>query len=201
MVLSVSDSTIKVYNAALTRIGVPKVNSFLETSIASRTGNVMFEDILEAGLCEYPWRFATRRVTLIRSGSTPPGEFEGMYTIPTSVRHVQKVYEDDVRSAKFEIFEREVAVNVTATDTTVVSVDGTVMVSPSEWPGYFRQAFIKYLAGEIAMPITQDERLAAGLQQAGAMALAKAASRDSQSRTPPRVDTKMFIRQRRSRRA
>jgi len=31
----------------------------------------------------------------------------------------------------------------------------------------------------------------------GEQGLARAASRDSQSRTPPRIDTKLFIRQRR----
>lgn len=199
MVLSVSDSTIKVYNAALVRLGVPKIESFTDESISARTGSEMFEDVLESALCMYPWRFAMRRATLNRLGDTPPAPWEGLYDIPTEIRHVWKVYEDDYPSQNYEVYERRVAVNVTAAQTTAISVDGTAMIGPSSWPGYFRLPFITYLASQIAMPITQDERLAMALLDMGTTMLAKAASRDSQSRTPSRVDTKMFIRDRRKR--
>lgn len=201
MVLSVSDSTIKVANAALNLLGVRAITSFEENSIAGRTLNTAFEDALEEATTKYPWRFCTRRVVAQRDefdfNDNLPAPWTGGYVIPYSIRMVRTVYVDDV-VVPFDVFERYVAVMVGENSTSVVRVEGVVAVSPQYWPGHFRSAFIAFLAGKIAMPITHDERLADYWIKTGEELLARGASRDSQGRTQQRLNTKMFIRQRRT---
>ena len=50
------------------------------------------------------------------------------------------------------------------------------------------------------MPITQDKETAAFLAQQGETMMIKARSRDAQGRTSTRLDTKLFIKNRRTHR-
>lgn len=200
MVLSVSDSDIKVYNAALSLIGVRAIGAFTENSIAARTGNALYADTLSSVLADFPWRFATRRVEAVRLVDDPPQEWEGLYDIPSPLISARNVYENDT-SIEFDRFEGNVAVNIPSTSTSTIYVEGAVVVGPAAWPGYFTQPFTTYLAGVVCNPITKDERRGEALMNQGFTMLRRAASRDSQSRTSPRLDTKTFIRARRGGRA
>ena len=61
-------------------------------------------------------------------------------------------------------------------------------------------SFILQLAASIAMPITQDEQTAGFLNQEAERMMLRARSRDAQGRTPSRLDTKMFVKARRTHR-
>ncbi len=199
--LSASDSNTKIMNAALALIGANAITSFLDDSLEARTGNALFEDTLENALSMYPWRFAQRTVLLSRLSETPHDPWEGFYQIPGGMRVVRRVLvgTSTVHSdAEFDVFERRVAVKVASTSTELVYAVGTYMVDPGQWPGYFRLPFIQFLASVICVPITQDEDRADMLQRDAQNGFARGASRDSQGRTPQRLDTKSFIRARRS---
>ncbi len=197
--LSVSNSSIKVMNAALAQIGVPDIASFTENTLAAKTGNRLFADILEHELSAYPWRFARDRVALSRLSDTPPPPWTGLYQLPSSALVLHTIYVDDYID-KFDRFGYKIAVNVDSNSTSTVTAEYTNTISAGSWPGYFRRSFIMSLAAAIAMPITQDEQMALALQKESEIMMAKARSRDAQGRTPSRLDTKLFIKARRTHR-
>jgi len=196
MVLGVSDTDIKVFNAALAYLGIPEVESFVEGSATAATGNRLYSDALEEILAMYPWRFTMERGDLVRTADTPPEPWEGMYQLPSTAKNVRAVQIDGF-NAKFDVYGRLVAVMVQDTSTATVSADYSVMVTPSQWPGYFRQAFVLHLAARLAMPLTMDFDFAAQLDQRAQYQLAKAKNMDAQGRTQSKIDTKAFIRARR----
>ncbi len=196
---SVSNTSLKIMNAALAQIGVEEIESFSDTSLAAKTGNRLFSDILEHELSSYPWRFARDRVTLTRSAKTAPKPWTGLYRLPQSALVLHTVYIDDY-VGQFDRFGANVAVNVDSNSSSTVTAEITENVDASNWPGYFRRAFIMSLAAAISMPITQDDNMSMSLQKESEIMLAKAKSRDAQGRTPSRLDTKLFIKARRTHR-
>lgn len=194
--LSVSNSTIKVMNAALAELGVSPITSFSDNSIAARTGNALFADVLEACLAAYPWRFARDRREAPALPGPAPAPWSRRFSIPTSMITILSVYEDEQKIV-FDRFGQSITTMTTEGFAGSIWIEGTVSVTPDLWAGYFRRAFIVQLAADMAMPITQDENLAAFHGQRAAAFMAYAKSRDAQGRTPSRIDTKMFIRNRR----
>lgn len=198
--LSISNSTIKVMNAALVQIGVNSISSFLENSLAARTGNALFADILEAELAGYPWRFARDRVKLSLSDAPPPPPWSAVYQFPTGALAVHAVYEGDQKTI-FDRFGQKIVTMTPADPPREIWAEVTMTVGPDQWAGYFRRAFTLALASALVMPLTEDQSLAEKTAQVAAAAMAYARSRDAQGRTPSRIDTKAFVRARRGGRA
>ena len=197
--LSVSNSKIKVMNAALAELGVNPITSFLDNSIAARTGNALFDDVLEAALSGYPWRFARDRVQLTRLVAVAPPPWQTVWQLSNTALAVHAIYEDD-QQVLFDRFGQKIMTMTSETSTAQIWAEITAAVPPDQWAGYFRRAFILHLAAALAMPITQSDQMEQRLLMASREAMALAKSRDAQGRSPSRIDTKMFIRARRSRR-
>lgn len=196
--LSVSNSSIKVMNAALNELGIKPITAFTDNTLSARTGNVMFSDVLEEVLAGYPWRFARGQVQINRVPETAPKPWQTVWALPASALNVRQVFQDDYPIA-FDVFGRKVALDVPETTTSTIRAEVTLSVSPDAWPGYFRRAFIQHLAAALCMPLTQDERFSLQLREYAREAMLKAQSRDAQARTPSRLDVGTFRRVRRAR--
>jgi len=195
--LSVSDSDIKITNAALSLIGIPPIVSFVESSTTADAANRAYADTLEGVLAMYPWRFAQENTNLVRVLDEPPYPWEGFYQLPTKAKNVRNVFIDGNKT-KFDIYGRLVAVMVQETSPAEVTAVYSRMVNPSEWPGYFREAFIMRLAARLALPLTMDFDLSNQYDQRAENMLRFAKSIDAQGRTQSKLDTKAFIRARRT---
>jgi len=195
--LAASTSTVTVANAALAELGIKPISNFDETSLAARTLNTNFTNILEEVLGSYPWRFTRQRAELTRLVDPAPAPYESLYQIPAGTLNVITVYEGE-QKVLFERFEDRIATFTPESSTDTVEAEISATVGPDQWPAYFRRAFILTLAGALAMPLTQDERTAAYFQSEGEKKILRAQSRDAQGRTPSRIDTKLFIRRRRA---
>jgi hypothetical protein len=200
--LSKSDTKIKVANSALQEIGVGTIASFVDNTHKARVMNDRFEDILDEALGTYPWRWCRRQVEGQKLADTPPAGYVAVYGIPPEVIDVRSVKADATRkdTMLWARFENKVAIesHYTSEAPNSVIIEGTVSIGPANWPGYFRTAFITYLAGRVCKAITQDEGLANSLLQEGISKLKLGQSRDAQNRSTPRIDTGLFVRQRRS---
>lgn len=194
-ILEISDSDLDVFNAALAKIGVRAVSSFLENSQAARVGNAIYADELERILTTYPWRFAYAQRAMTRLDIVAPSPWETMWD-KGNLLVVRNVFENDSQT-QFEVFADGVATRTSAAFDGTVYGSGTIAVEPERWAGYFRSAFIDHLAGELAMPILQDERIAQAMYNKAEVSMRTAKSRDAQNRTPTRLDTQLFVRARR----
>lgn len=196
--LSVSNSKIKVMNAALAALGVNKITSFLDNSIAARTGNALFDDMVEAALSGYPWRFARDRVKLAQVPDPAPPPWETVWKLSGQALTIHAIYEGS-QQVMFDRFGDKIVTMTPPNSPDEIWAEITSPVSPDLWAGYFRQAFIFSLAARLAIPVTQSEQLAMYYTQEAETAMARAKSRDAQGRSPSRIDTKAFVRARRGR--
>lgn len=196
--LSVSNSKIKVMNAALAELGVNPITTFLDNSIAARTGNALFDDILEDALSGYPWRFARDRVQLTQVVATVPPPWQSVWQLSNTALAVHAIYEGD-QSVLFDRFGGRIVTMTSPTAPVEVWAEITAAVPPDQWAGYFRRAFVLKLAAALAAPVTQSEQVEQRLLMLSNEAMALAKSRDAQGRSPSRIDTKLFIRNRRAR--
>lgn len=194
--LSVSDSALKAFNAALSLLGLPNISSFLDNNPQARVGNALAGNSIEAMLAEYPWRFARKQETMAASVTTAPAPWESMFTLPAETLLVRSVWDGD-QKILFDVFGGEVATMVNTAGAYDVKAEVTYAPSVGQWPGYFRQAAITRLAADVCMPLTQDERFALQLEDKAMRQMAYAKTRDAQGRSPSRIDTKSFIRARR----
>lgn len=194
--LAASTTDILLANAALAEIGVEAIESLEQTDIRGRTVNRLIIDAKEAALSMHPWRFARKMVTLASSPESVPPPFGASYAITSDILLIHRVWEGE-QSVVFDRFGDVLAIVVCNQVPSSVDAECTVDTDPVKWPAYFRQSFVKYFASILCKPITQDERLAALLAQEASTMFRFARTRDSQGRTPPRIDTKTFIRARR----
>ena len=117
--------------------------------------------------------------------------------MPTAAKNLRNVFVDGFKT-KFDVYGRLVAVMVQESSPSTVSAVYSRMVNPSEWTGYFREAFIMRLAARLSLPLTMDFDLASQYDQRSQIMMRQAKSIDAQGRTQSKLDTKAFIRARRT---
>lgn len=196
--LSISNSKIKVMNAALAELGVKPITTFLDNSLAARTGNALFDDILEAELSGYPWRFARTRIRLNQLADEPPPPWQSVWQLGNTALSVHAIYEGD-QQVMFDRFGNKIVLMCGPNTAAQIWAEICEAVPPDQWAGYFRRAFVLKLAAALAMPVTQSDQMEQRLIELSTAAMAYAKSRDAQGRSPSRIDTKMLIRARRGR--
>lgn len=197
MPAGISDTDLKIANAALVEIGEQKgITSFDDTSLKARTLNRVYDDAVEEALSFYPWRFARAQIELTRSVDDAPSPWDALYDLTDDMVGVVSVWEED-QKIQFDVFGRQVATMTSETFSGKVYAEVTQIKPVADWPPYFRRAFILYLASVIAMPITQDEKTADRLERRANARMKLMQSREAQGRRQSRLDTKAFIRTRR----
>jgi len=160
---------VDICNKALTLIDGDYILSLDEDSQNARLCNEFFDSSLETLLQEHPWNFALKRATLARLAEAPAYGYTYAYGLPSDCLRVVH-FENQESGYSFAIENHSV---VTDTDTCKVTyiydVEDMNKLSP-----IFRQAFIFYLAAELAPWITNAAQFAAGAAQQYASAFKKA---------------------------
>ena len=189
-------TALEIANAALLELGIRSITAFTDATQTARTVNALYENVKEEVLGGYPWRFARGQVTLLRCAQAPV-PWESAYEIGEDVLNIITVYEGDQKV----VLERmgDTIVTMTGEESTdTMTAEVTNNVDESLWPAYFRQAFVLHLAAALAMPLTKDDKLRQLYEENSYRRMQIAKSRDSQGNTPARIDTKAFLRARRS---
>ena len=194
--LSISDTHLDISNAALTMLGSKSIPNFDGNDLRTRTIVSCYADVVEEVLSMMPWRAGREQFEMTASVDDAPPPWESLWEIPANILTIQSVWEDN-QKVQFERYQNRIATITGASYTGKVYVEGIEIPDIAGWPAYIRRPLIMYLASQICVPITQDEKRANELEIGAMRRLRVAASRDSQGRTPSRVDTRMFIRARR----
>lgn len=193
---TVSTTALEIANAALLELGIRAITAFTDNTQTARTVNAIYENVKEEALGGYPWRFARGQIRLLRC-ATAPVPWESAYDIDGDVLNIITVYEGD-QKVMFERMGAQIVTMTSENSTDDMHAEVTLNVAEDEWPAYFRQAFVQHLAAALAMPLTKDDKLRQIYEQAAFRRLQIAKSRDAQGNTPPMIDTKTFIRARRT---
>jgi len=160
---------VDICNKALTLIDGDYILSLDEDSQNARLCNEFFDSSLQTLLQEHPWNFALKRAALARLTETPAYEYTYAYGLPSDCLRVVS-YENQDQGYSFKVEGNAVLTDVdTCKITYIFNVEDMNKLSPM-----FRQAFIFYMAAELAPWVTNAAQFSSGAAQQYASAFKKA---------------------------
>lgn len=154
---------ITVINRALARIGAAPLTDLEADDDQTRQVLAIHQDLVEAIFGLWDWRWALRTHALDRLAETPVF-FTGAFRFPaTAVSGPKALYDDAARRAT-PLRDFAVQGRTVYADREQLWGDFVTRVAPSDWPAVFRLAYTTWLAAELCVPLTHDEKLKAVLQ-------------------------------------
>ncbi|MCW2317475.1 hypothetical protein SAMN06265338_103219 [Rhodoblastus acidophilus] len=163
MAQTIDDVTI--CNRALARLGGGQIVSLDEDTDLARQCVAVYDDLLEAALTLYHWKWPRRTKALDRLDEVPENGYLYGYGFPAgAISNPIKVLADP-RNPDYPL--REFVVEGRTLYTNAIAVWGAFVfrLSPDLWPPVFRLAFQTWLSAALAIPVSQDANLAAQLEQ------------------------------------
>ena len=182
-------TALEICQKACILVGTKPVSSFSGSEPAAQVCNLMYNETVEAILTSKPWTFAVKQfdISANHSATDPLILWDAKYQIPTDEKalSIVSVYVDDV-GAEFDRFEDSIYLDATEDNTVVVKL--LYKVDEAYWPAYFKVAVIYAMAEVLAISVARKEDLIAAISRKAGMTLADAKLRDSQGRTPQKVN-------------
>jgi len=173
-------------NTALRRIGANPITSLADGSTNANTVNDIYTELRDDLLRSHPWNFATKRVKLAQSATTPVFEFDYGYPLPADWLRTMSVHDNDaghgtilyrmelingqksILTSRSEIWLRYVSI---VTDTNLMSAD-------------FRNALSFVIARDLSIPLASSNTLEERMSKKADRAIARARSSDSMGGFP-----------------
>lgn len=172
---------VSISNSALAKIGAERILSLDENSVNARLCKEQYEKVLEDMIRAHPWNFATKRVALSASTTTPAFQYSYQYGLPNDCLRVLAVEDGEeiewVREGRFILSDS------TTMKIKYVSSD----IQPGDFDANFAEAFATRLAADICYSLNQSTSLKETLLKEAEFRLSQARSFDAQEGTPPRV--------------
>src|SRR5687768_15522866 len=88
-------SDTDVVNVAMRLIGQSPIVSLSDGTANANTADDLYEAVRDDLLRSHPWNFATKRVQLARSATTPGFEFDYAYVLPADWLRTISVHDND----------------------------------------------------------------------------------------------------------
>lgn len=180
---------IDICSAALVKIGANPITSFTDTGTEAKVASQLYETTVQDVLASYKWRFATNYTQLSRIEDVPSGRFAAAYQIPTNEPDTLSINSVWVnrRPIDFDRFEDNIHCDASSADT--VFMEAVYRVEEQFWPPYFIKQMQLELASLFAESVAQKTDLAQYFASRAMDHMRLAKNRDSQGRTPSRIDT------------
>lgn len=184
-----------IASQALTLLRANTIESLNQDSEEAEVVNVFYTSFIEDIFSRYPWSFAKIKEELTAS-STPTNEWEYAHTLPAGCLRVIAIYDSASTGAR-PIKNWTRSGNEIHSNSATLYIQYIYYVPEASWPGYFAQYAYHALAALIAIPITDDENVAAywkrityGTDEENERGgkFGVAASVDSQSKPPEQLD-------------
>lgn len=178
-------SEVSICNKAILQVGGSKITALSDEGAEAELCNEFYADLRDAVLEAHDWSFATKRISIAAAVSAPNHLFSTQFLIPSTMLHVREVnrvsWDDEQR--RWEIEDGYIVMNESTCKVKYTfQVTDTAMFSP-----LFVQALSAYLASELAIPLTQNQKLADAKYELYMRKLHQAARRDNQQGKSPRL--------------
>ena len=155
---------VDIASQALTLLRANTINNFDEGTNEADIASVYYETFIRDVFSRYPWKFATKKRRLNLSADMPVNEWAYEFIIPEEVLFIKAVYDSDSVSAR-PIKDYDVQDNKVLANRDKLWAEYTYYVPENRWPGYFTQYAVYALAAMLAIPVTDDNDIAAQMQQ------------------------------------
>lgn len=172
-------SAIPIVNAALTRTGDDPITSFDEGTVQAAVASANYDEIVNAILSGYPWKFASRQFELSQLDATPDLPWTHAYQMPADVLDL-RVVEAQGAPIDYEVMSDKI---LTLWEPPLLA-KYTYRLEEPFWPKYFRGAVIAALEPIFLRAIGERYDEAATRDKRAVNLMAIARNRDSQSQTP-----------------
>jgi hypothetical protein len=192
---------LSLINAALTRTGsAPVTNLDTDTTSGGQIAKQNYDEIVEAELAKYPWKFATKsgQLALIDADvhGAPPEPWVSAYQLPVDMLDIRAVTSAGL-NLKYAVHGNTIVTSAAGDDDEVFA---SYIWRPAEsaMPAWFREAIIVRLEALFLRGVGERFREAESRDEAAERALMRAKLRDSQSQTPREVFTSPTLEARRA---
>jgi hypothetical protein len=152
---------VDVVNAALGRIGATAITALTDGSNSANKANAIYAQLRDRLLRSHNWNFATKRVKLAQSSTTPTFEFDFAYPLPSDWIKNVSVHNNDAGHGTL-FYRTEINADVRAILASaeevwlryVFRVEDPSLMAPD-----FRDAFEFALARDLAVPLASSNVL------------------------------------------
>lgn len=173
-------TSIDLCSRALIKIGAKSISSFSEESAEATVAEQLYTPTLEGLLSSYPWRFALSQRELTRLTQAPNGDFSYAYALPNDfLRAISAGTGRRGKGLDYRLFNNQLHTNSE-------NVLLTYLYKPNEmnFPPFFSQVIISWLAAEFCLPLTESTSRADHLRTLAEADFARAKLIDSQQSVP-----------------
>lgn len=163
-----SQTKFSIASQALIHLRANPVSSFTDGTNEADIMAEVYDTWARDALGRHPWSFARRREQLTRENKTQPG-WKYLYKIPATALRVFAVFNTDDIGAqpikRYRILSDDAGQYI-ATNEEKIFAEFTTYVPENVWPSWFVEYGVFALAAFVAMPVSDDEDLAARMQAA-----------------------------------
>lgn len=175
-------SEVRICNLALTRLGHFSITALDDESRAGRLCALHYEPTRDSVLRAHPWNFAVRRA-ILPALATPPGwGAQRAFQLPSDCLRVLTL-EDP--ATEYRIEGR--AIITDANDPLKIEYLARI-IDPTLFDAIFIDALAARLAAELAIPLTDDARIAGEMSSLYEARLSEARTLDAMEGTPRGLD-------------
>lgn len=179
-------SETDLVNVALRHIGAGRITSLNDGSAEANAANDIYTAVRDGLLAKHNWNYATKRVQLARSSTTPSFGFSYGYVLPSDWVKTVSVHDNDagVSSITFR-HETNGTEQVLLADSENVYLRYIARITdPNMMPADFRTALQFALARDLAVPIANSNTLRDQMNDEAKRSLAFAKSADAMGSSP-----------------
>lgn len=170
-------SPVEICNLALYMVGSERISSLTQDIKRAKICNDLYEVIRDSFLGSHPWNFATRRVELAKTATTPEFGYEYEYQLPADCLRVVCLEHDDI--------EFKVEGDKLLSDEATIKMEYIAKEEDgSKYPSYFIDALSAKLAVKLSYPLVQSRELKLELRDNARELLSAARLFDAQEGTP-----------------
>ena len=178
-------SETDIANVALRLVGGTRITSFTQATPNANAVNDIYTELRD-NMMEFPWNFATHRVELAQSATTPAFGYDYAYALPSGWLYTISVHDNDGGYGTIDYREEQVGnQKVISTDHSNVYLTFVKQeTDPNLMPASFRVALASALAQNLAITIANSNVLEDQLRQRADKDLARAKSIDAMGSFP-----------------
>lgn len=181
-------SNVSIANRALTKLGATRILSLTDASAQARTISSMFEDVRDAEIRRYRWKFATTRVQLNALVAAPDWGYQYQYPLPADFLHLIQVNEFYVRTGKWRAPWSVERGNILCDFTAPLKIRYTAKITdPAKFDPLFVEMFACKLAWEACEQITQSSTKKQQIQEEYKFARDEAVRQDAIENPPDEI--------------
>lgn len=181
---------IEISQKACVLVGIEPITSFTDQSTEAIVLSTIYEDLVEAELADYPWRFAMQEQQIDRLQEEPETTWAAAYQIPSDILIVQTVKVNG-SSIRYDRFGDNIFCDAGVDEE--VFIQGIVRVDEELWPPYFRMGMIYRLASVLASGVREDGGLAQAMNQQAEVWIRKAKTNSSQAQSTRTFRSGLFL--------